>query len=63
MREIATEPGLLSALKAAAHVKLSHEELLRQRIDYIMGCLSDEGTKVTRAQVVRELEKLTGEAA
>ncbi len=63
MPEITTEPGLLNALKRAAHSKLSHEELLQQRIDYIIGCLSDEGTTVTRAQVLHELEKLTGEAA
>jgi hypothetical protein len=63
MTKISTDPGLLAALSKAAHSKLSYDELRSQRIDYIVGCLSDEGTTVTRAQVVKELEKLVGEAA
>jgi hypothetical protein len=60
MTGLSSDPALLDALKQAARYQLSHEELRQQRIDYIVGCLSDEGTAVTRAQVVRELEKLVG---
>ena len=63
MTKLMTDPKLLLALLEAAKAKLSTEELRQQRIDYILGCLSDEGTSVTRAQVVHELEKLSGVAA
>ncbi|MBM3614250.1 MAG: hypothetical protein FJX28_02075 [Alphaproteobacteria bacterium] len=63
MTNLVTERSLLDALTRAARGKLSPEELRQQRIDYIIGCLSDEGTTVTRAQVVNELEKFSGEAA
>ena len=63
MPELQTDPKLLDKLIAAAKSKLSSEELRQQRIDYIVGCLSDEGTSVTRAQVVGELEKFSGVAA
>lgn len=63
MTKLMTDPKLLRALLEAAKAKLSTEELRQQRIDYIFGCLSDEGTSVTRAQVVHELEKLSGVAA
>jgi hypothetical protein len=63
MTKISTDPKLLAALAEAAHVRLTSDELRKQRIDYIVGCLSDEGTSVTRAQVVSELQKLEGEAA
>jgi hypothetical protein len=60
MTGLSSDPTLLDALKQAARHQLSQEELRQQRIDYIVGCLSDEGTVVTRAQVVKELEKLVG---
>jgi hypothetical protein len=60
MTGLHSDPALLIALKQAARYQLSQDELRQQRIDYIVGCLSDEGTVVTRAQVVKELEKLVG---
>ena len=63
MTKIFTDPTLLRALMEAAKAKLSYQEHRQQRIDYIVGCLSDEGTSVTRAQVVSELEKFVGSAA
>jgi len=58
-----TDPALLDALRAAAAKRTSFSELKEQRIDYIVACLSDEHTAVTKAQVVKELEKLAGVAA
>lgn len=63
MSDLTTDPKLLDALRAAALTQLTYDELLQQRIDYIVACLSDEGTVVTKAQVVKELEKLVGAAA
>lgn len=63
MSKIVTDPTLLRALVEAAQAKLTYYELRQQRIDYIVGCLSDEGTSVTRAQVVNELEKFVGSTA
>lgn len=63
MPELMTDPKLLEALRAAARVQLSSSELRQQRIDYIVASLSDDGTSVTKAQVVKELEKLAGAAA
>lgn len=63
MAELLTDPKLLDALRAAACAQLSSAELRQQRIDYIVACLSNEGTSVTKAQVVKELEKLEGAAA
>lgn len=63
MTDLMTDPKLLDALRAAASAQLSSAELRQQRIDYIVGSLSDEGTSVTKAQVVKELEKLAGVAA
>ncbi len=63
MTGLMTDSKLLADLQAAARGQLSSAELRQQRIDYIVGSLSDEGSAVTRAQVVRELEKLAGAAA
>jgi hypothetical protein len=63
MPDLLTNPKLLDALRAAALTRMSYDELRQQRIDYIVACLSDEGTSVTKAQVVKELEKLAGAAA
>jgi hypothetical protein len=63
MPDLLTNPKLLDALRAAALTQMSYDELRQQRIDYIVACLSDEGTSVTKAQVVKELEKLAGAAA
>ena len=63
MTELMTDPKLLDALHAAARVQLTFSELRQQRIDYIVASLSDDGTSVTKAQVVKELEKLAGAAA
>lgn len=63
MTEILTDPGLLQALLDAAKKPMNADELRQQRIDYIVGALSDEGTSVTRAQVVQELGKFVGVAA
>ncbi len=63
MTKLLTEPSLLQALVAAAKMPMDAEALRQQRIDYIVGALSDEGTSVTRAQVVQELGKFVGVAA
>jgi hypothetical protein len=63
MTKITTEPGLLLALEAAAKKRLTVAEIHQQRIDYIVGSLTDEGTVVTRAQVAQELGKFSGVAA
>ena len=62
MPELFTNPELLTALRAAARVPMTSAELRQQRIDYIVASLSDDGTSVTKAQVVKELEKLAGAA-
>lgn len=63
MPEINTDPRLLAALREAAQTQLTFDQLRQQRIDYIVASLSDEGTVVTKAQVVKELQKLDGVAA
>lgn len=63
MKNISTDPALLKALYAAAKQPMNAAQLRQQRIDYIVGSLSDEGTTVTQAEVAKELDKFVGAAA
>lgn len=62
MGELKTERTLLDRLSAAAHVKLSAEQLRAQKVSFIMGSLSDD-SKITRDRVEEELNRLEGNVA
>jgi hypothetical protein len=50
MTDLHTNEKLLSKLKASASKTLSAEDILKQRISYVMGTLKDNSS-VTRAKV------------
>ena len=62
MGELKTDVTLLERLSAAAHMKLSAQQLRAQKISFIMGSLSDD-SKITRDRVEEELDRLEGNAA
>lgn len=62
MTNLKTDPALLDRLRAAAKVKMSPEQLRKQKISFIMGSLGDDST-ITRERVESELNKLEGNAA
>ena len=59
MTDLKTPEQLLSALRAASSRKPTPEELLKQRISFIMSALS-EHSSVTRAQVTEILAHQEG---
>ncbi len=59
MTELHTDKSLLAKLKSAGSKKLTAEELLKQRISFIIGSLKDEST-VTKAQIRKVLAEHEG---
>lgn len=56
-----TRPGLLSALKKAAGVSLSAQQVHKQKVGYILSL--DKEQTMTREKVESELRKIEGNAA
>lgn len=54
MTSLHTDSALLKALEAAAKIKISADELRKQRVSFIMGALGDDSS-VTRAKVTEIL--------
>lgn len=57
--EVKTKPSLLQALREAAMMPQTAEEIEKQRVSFIMGMLKDDST-VTRAQVRQVLAAQEG---
>lgn len=61
MADLKTKPDLLDALHKAAKKGLTHQEVMAQRVSFVMASLK-EGSGVTRAQVNRVLASRDGTA-
>ncbi len=59
LTDIKTKPALLEALKLAASMQQTAEEIQKQRVSFIMGMLRDSST-VTRAKVSQVLADQQG---
>ena len=59
MRALRTSESLLSDLRRAVSVKLSAEELRKQRISFILGTLKDQ-SDITRAKIAAVLKQQEG---
>ena len=62
MGDLKTDPKLLRSLAAAVKRELTPDQLLRQKISFIMGSLSEDST-ITRAKIEKALRKSEGFAA
>jgi len=62
MSELHTDPDLLERLRRAAGSQLTHEQLKRQKVSFIMGSLGSDSS-ITRERIEQELNKLDGETA
>lgn len=60
MPELKTDQRLLDALEQAASRELSHEEIERQRVSFVMGML-DQNNTMTREEVRDVLNRHMGE--
>lgn len=60
MTDLHTNEALLSKLKESASKTLTAEDILKQRISYVMGTLKDD-SPVTRAKVEAVLSSQVGE--
>ncbi len=62
MTELKTQESLLNALRNALRHQPTHEELRKQRISFIMGCIGNS-SNVTRSRVQEILDKQEGRKA
>ncbi len=59
MTKIKTQPDLIRALKKAASLELSADDVHRQRVSFVMGTLKEK-SDITRAKVEQVLAKQDG---
>lgn len=63
LKDYTTQDRLIDRLSKAAKKGVTREQMNQQRVDYIVGAMSDEKTKITSEMVERELGRLAGASA